>query len=352
MPAVRVTMADVARLAGVSVTTVSHVLNETRFVADPARRRVLSAVAASGYTPNSLARAMATSTTESIGLALPAMSKSTFTGLLQVMENEVRAAGFSLLLADTEDNPVQELRVIQALHARRVDGVVIAPSRPRGPALRFLAERAVPTVVVDRFASQKFDQVGTENQEATARLSQHLAGLGHRRIALVSGLPGLSTTTERVRGFELGLLRSGVTLDPRLVVSGQGDADRTQTVVTRLLTSPNPPTAMVTANNLMTIGAMRALRALHLEVPRDLPLVAFDDFDWADLFRPRLTAIAQPIYEIGHRAVSLLLARIENPDRPASTVRIPAQFMHRESCGCVQPGARSADHPRSNAVIP
>jgi LacI family transcriptional regulator len=268
-----------------------------------------------------------------------------------VMENEVRAAGFSLLLADTEDDPVQELRVIQALHARRVDGVVIAPSRPRGPAIRFLAERDVPTVVIDRFASQKFDQVGTENQEATALLSAHLAGLGHRRIALLSGLPGLSTTTERVRGFELGLFRSGLPVDPRLVVSGQGDADRTQTAVTRLLTSADPPTAMVTGNNLMTIGAMRAMRALQLEVPRDIALVAFDDFDWADLFRPRLTAIAQPIYEIGHRAVSLLLQRIENPDRPTSTVRIPAQFMHRESCGCVQPGVRAPEQAPSGSVV-
>lgn len=332
----RVTMADVARLAGVSITTVSHVMNETRFVAEPARQRVMEAVARSGYTPDSLARAMATSSTESIGLALPAMSKPSFDGLLAAMEAEVRTAGYGLLLADTEDDPEQELRAVRTLHARRVDGVLIAPSKPRAPAVRFLRERQVPIVVVDRFVSPALDQVGTENVEATAQLAGHLIELGHRRLAMISGLPGLSTTVERIRGYELGLARGGLPDDARLVVSGHGDAAKAQAVVTRLLESADPPTAVITGNNLMTIGVMRALRALRVEVPRDLALVVFDDFDWADLFRPRLTAIAQPVTEIGRLAVRLLLQRIEQPGRPAVTRRLPAQFVHRESCGCVE----------------
>ncbi|WP_254651168.1 LacI family DNA-binding transcriptional regulator [Streptomyces sp. GbtcB7] len=330
----KVTMADIAKLAEVSVTTVSHVLNETRFVADEPRRRVLAAVAETGYTPNSVARSIATSTTETIGLALPAMSKPAFTDLLVHIEAEVRSTRYSLLLIDTEDDPARELRVVQELHARRVDGVLIAPSKRRAPAMKFLAERGIPTVVIDRFVSKKFDQVGVENTESTATLVDHLVEVGHRRIAMISGFPGLSTTSERVSGFEKGLERHGLAADPQLMISGHGDEQHANDAVHRLLALPGPPTALITGNNLMTIGAMRALTELDLEVPRDVALAGFDDFPWADLFRPRLTTVAQPSSEIGQTAVQLLVQRIADPERPPRTLRLASRFMHRESCGC------------------
>lgn len=329
------TMADVARSAGVSVATVSHVLNGTRFVREETRQRVLQAIEQAGYIHNTLARSLATAKTRTVALALSAISNPYFMDLVHAAEVHVRQAGFMMFLADTHDRPDEELRVVQAMHQRRVDGFLLAPSPdPERQALQYLERHRVPTVLVDRMPSNRFDQVGTENVEATSQLVEHLAALGHRRIAFVSGLEGLATTTERVQGYRLGLDRSGLPYEARLVRTGASDVEPARDAVHRMLAATDPPSALVVANNRMTIGAMRAVRELGLRVPDDLALVAFDDFEWADLFQPRLTTIAQPTYALGAQAVRMLLERIAEPDRAPRSVRLTPQFVHRESCGC------------------
>jgi LacI family transcriptional regulator len=171
-----------------------------------------------------------------------------------------------------------------------------------------------------------------------AGLVTHLAGLGHRRIGLVAGLPGLSTTAERIAGYRQGLTTARLPYDDHLVVHGDSESAGAERATAALLSLSAPPTALVTANNAMTIGALRALRERGLSVPDDLALCCFDDFAWADLFSPRLTAIAQPSREIGAQAVRVLLERLDRPDRPARTVRLDCTFMHRTSCGCPDPG--------------
>ncbi|MFJ3819643.1 LacI family DNA-binding transcriptional regulator [Streptomyces nodosus] len=335
------TMADVARRAGVSVATVSHVLNETRRVLPHTRRAVLDAVEALGYTPNTLARSLVTSRTRSIGLAVSAISNPYFTEILQGVEARALEHGYGLLIADPHDDPEQECKAVRLLHERRVDGVIVAPSAdPRG-LLALLARHSVPTVFLDRLveeeragASFRFDQVCAENTAPMARLVSHLAGAGHRRIGLVAGLPGLSTTTERIDGYRHGLVAAGLPHDERLVTGGDSAAEGAERATTALLSLADPPTALVTANNAMTIGALRALRERGLSVPDDLALCCFDDFAWADLFAPRLTAISQPSKEIGARAVQLLLDRLDAPDRPSRTERLSCAFVHRTSCGC------------------
>lgn len=338
------TMADVARSAGVSVATVSHVLNGTRPVLPHTRQAVLDAVEELGYTPNGLARSLVTSRTRSIGLAVSAISTPYFTDILQGVESSALEHGYSLLIADPHDDPVHERKVVQLLHERRVDGLIVAPSaRPR-ELLAYLTRHAVPAVFLDRLVSTGadaedgqapgFDQVCAENAEPTAGLVTHLASLGHRRIGLVAGLSGLSTTSERINGYRQGLAAAGLPHDERLVVHGDSSADGAERATAALLSLAVPPTALVTANNAMTIGALRALRERGLSVPGDMALCCFDDFDWADLFSPRLTAVAQPGRELGARAVQVLLDRLAAPDRPARTVRLPCTFVHRTSCGC------------------
>ncbi|MEU3982726.1 LacI family DNA-binding transcriptional regulator [Streptomyces sp. NPDC026672] len=340
------TMADVARSAGVSVATVSHVLNGTRPVLPHTRQAVLDAVDTLGYTPNTLARSLVTSRTRSIGLAVSAISNPYFTEIVQGVEAGALEAGYSLLIADPHDDPGHERKVVQLLHERRVDGMIVAPSAEPGDLVAYLRRHAVPTVFLDRLVdlgaedsadSPRFDQVGAENEEPMARLVTHLAGLGHRRIGLVAGLPGLSTTSERIAGHRRGLAAAGLPHDDRLVVSGNSESGGAERATAALLSLAEPPTALVTANNAMTIGALRALRDRGLSVPDDIALCCFDDFAWADLFSPRLTAIAQPGREIGARAVQVLLERLAAPDRPARTVRLPCAFVHRTSCGCAEP---------------
>jgi len=330
-----VTMATVARRAGVSVATVSHVLNGTRYVREETRRLVLDAIDETGYIHNTIARSLVTTSTRTIGLAISAISNPYFMDLVHAIQTEIRHAGYTLLLADTRDDPDEELRVIQSLHQRRVDGYLLAPSADHDRrALRYLADHDLPAVLVDRLAWDHFDQVGTENLQATSELVEHLASKGHHRIALLCGLDGLSTTTERLDGYRLGLERSGLPHDPRFVAPGASDIDPARSAVHHLLALPEPPTAIVAANNRMTIGAMKGLRDLGLTVPDDIALVSFDDFEWADLFHPRLTVVAQPIPDIGAEAVRLLLNRLNDPQQPPQTVRLAPRFIHRESCGC------------------
>ncbi|MEU4154035.1 LacI family DNA-binding transcriptional regulator [Streptomyces sp. NPDC026659] len=371
------TMADVARRAGVSVATVSHVLNDTRPVLPHTRQAVLDAVDALGYTPNTLARSLVTSRTRSIGLAVSAISNPYFTEILQGVEAAALAEGYSLLIADPHDDPEHELKVVQLLHERRVDGMIVAPSARPDELVAYLRRQAVPTVFLDRVITRDdddgsgsgdgevaerpagpgrdgqltsqaggFDQVCAENSEPMARLVTHLAGLGHRRIGLIAGLPGLSTTSERITGYRRGLAAAGLPYDADLVVSGSSESAAAEHATADLLSRPAAPTALVTANNAMTIGTLRALRERGLSVPGDIALCSFDDFAWADLFSPRLTAVAQPSREMGARAVQVLLDRLAAPDRPTRTVRLPCAFVHRTSCGCpeeVRGGAEGAD---------
>lgn len=329
------TMATVAAEAGVSITTVSHVLNGTRRVNEKTSARVHAAIERTGFRPNSIARALAGARTRSIGLAMSGISNPYFMDVIAAIEAEAADHGYALLLGDTHDEPEKELQMVQELVLRRVDGLLIAPS-PGADAnvLRYLSTQTVPTVLVDRFLPVDLDQVGTENEEPTAQLVEHLVDLGHRRIGLVAGLADMSTTDERIRGYRTALHRRGLPVDEGLITVGRIPYAPAHPAVERLLDGHDPATALVVGSNSMTIRVLRALRERGLTVPDDLALVAFDDFEWSDLFHPRLTVIAQPTREIGSQAVKLLLSRLDEPHRAPQSLRLPATFVHRDSCGC------------------
>ncbi|MBV2357717.1 LacI family transcriptional regulator [Streptomyces sp. J2-1] len=357
------TMSDVARRAGVSVATVSHVLNGTRPVLPHTRRAVLDAVDALGYTRNTLARSLVTSRTRTIGLAVSVIGNPYFTEILQGVEAAALAAGYGLLVSDPHDDPAHEREVVRLLHERRVDGVIVAPSPRPHDLLAYLTRHAVPAVLLDRLpppaepagagagaAPPRFDHVGAENTEPMTALVAHLTGLGHRRIGLVAGLPGLSTTAERTTGYHRALTAAELPRDPALVVSGNSESAGAERATAALLALPEPPTALVTANNTMTIGALTALGGRGLAVPDDIALCCFDDFAWAGLFSPRLTAVAQPGREIGARAVALLLDRLADPGRAPRTERLPCRLVHRTSCGCPDPGSAPGLHSELRTV--
>ncbi|MEJ2869358.1 LacI family DNA-binding transcriptional regulator [Actinomycetospora sp. OC33-EN08] len=331
-------MADVARRAGVSTATVSHVLNNTRAVSADTRAAVMSAVEETAYTPNTVARSLATNRTTTIGLVLSAISNPYFGELLSSAESAAAAAGYTLLLVDPHEDPAYERTVVARLHHHRVDGVVLAPSADPTEALDYLARHEVPTVLLDRLVpdgrAATLDQVGSENHDATATLTRHLVEHGHRRIALVAGLSGLTTTEERRRGFAHALDDAHVPRDPALEVSGESATDPARAAMAKLLALPEPPTAVVVGNNSMTIGVVAALREAGARVPDDVAVVAFDDFAWADLFSPRLTVMAQPFERIAAEAVRLLLRRRARPEASPEVLRLPPSFVVRESCGC------------------
>lgn len=327
-----VTMSDVARVAGVSATTVSHVINKTRKIEPETERAVLAAIEETGYLNDRVARSLRTGKTMTIGLAISAISNPYFADVVHAIERTVSANGHSLLLADTHDVPAHELRAVTDLLAHRPDGILIAPSSDPQTALDRIASRRIPTVLIDRVHSEignwPFDAIGVENLEPTAQLVEHLIDQGHRRIAMVAGKEGLQTTVERVQGFHEGMRRRGLDTTDADVAYGADDAGN---AVDALLALPDPPTALVMGNNQTTIDSLRRLAERGVRVPDDLALACFDDFPWADLFHPRLTAMRQPVDQLGSQAVTMLFERMASPELPSRQVRLQPELIVRDS---------------------
>ncbi|GAA3557478.1 LacI family DNA-binding transcriptional regulator [Amycolatopsis ultiminotia] len=334
----RPTQRDIAEMAGVSITTVSHVVNGTRAVAEDTKAAVLRAIETTGYTGDAIARSLVTGGTRSIGMAISLVANPYFAALMQAIEQEASANGYTVLLADTHDTADTERDVIRTLRSRRVDGLLVTPVPGAGAVIDELVSLDVPIVLMDRLTTRTdVDQVGAENIQATSALTAHLAALGHRRIGMISGAPGLPTSDERVLGYRLGLGRAGLTWAPDLVTCGHSSRAGGALALSTLLALPEPPTALVVANDSMMVGVLHESRRRGLRLGRDLPVVVYDDVEWAEFVDPPLTTMAQPIEAIGRRAVQLLLARLSDPTRQAETVRLPPTLRHRESCGCQGP---------------
>ncbi len=332
------TMADVARLAGVSATTVSHVLNGTRPVAPATEQAVRRAVSKTGYRHNLAARALATQSTDTVGLAMSVVTNPFFAELVRNIERRLRDAGYTLILADTADDPSVALNVTNHLLARRVSGLVVSPledNRLFTRAVKDLLAQRFPLVLLDRRSNLAADQVYSECVEATYSLTMHLASLGHTRIGYVMGANHVMSTRDRLAGYRKAVRDAGLATDPRLILAGESDEQiTTRAVLEHFAGGRRTTTGLVVSNNQMTLGVMRALRRLGMRIPRDLAIVSYDDLDWADLATPPLTAMAQDHAALAAHATELLLARLRDPDRAPQTVVVPTTFHHRTSCGC------------------
>ncbi|PRX47516.1 LacI family transcriptional regulator [Prauserella shujinwangii] len=237
--------------------------------------------------------------------------------------------------ADVSEDVRAELSSVRALRAQGVDGVLLSPSPGADTVVTELVRLGVPTVLVDRLAVRTdVDQVGAENVQATSALAEHLAALGHRRIGLVGGAPGLAASEERALGYRLGLGRAGLTFDQALVACGRSTPDGAAVAARGLLDGSDPPSALVVGGESMLAGVLREAHRRGLRVGTDLALACYGDAPWVRDADPPVTAAAQPVREIGHTAVRLLLARLAEPDRPQETVRLPPALLHRASCGC------------------
>ena len=303
-----VTISDVSRIANVSVSTVSHVINGTKNVSEKTKNKVLAAIESTGYTQNFVAKALKSSETKTIGLVISDTRNQYFIDVIYAINSEAAKYGYTVLLASSDDNSKKELDIIKTFYERRVDGIILSPTTDsESKSVPFINKVSMPVVYIDRMPATIGDWVGTENEKATETLTNHLIGLGHTRIAIVVGLRGINTTEERIVGYKNALHKAGIEFDPRFVVSGESRSEpskvKTKEMISKMMNDGTCPTAIIATNNLMVLGTMRALHELGLSVPEDIALVAFDDFEWADLFQPRLTTIVQPCYDIGTKAV-------------------------------------------------
>lgn len=246
-----------------------------------------------GYVNDGVARAMRTGATRTIGLVMSAISNPYFGDVFHSIEELCTERDYSLLLADTHDDRDGEKRAVADPLRHRPAGVILAPSAFPGEVITAIASRTIPLVCIDR-VTPGIDSVGVENEEPVRKLVAHLLQLGHRRISMVAGRRGLTTTEERIRGFTTAMAAAGLQVTRESVLDGDSRASGAFNAVAAAVRSIEPPTALVIANNQMTIGAIRALRDAERLVPRDIALVACDDFEWSDLLSPRLTRSPSP----------------------------------------------------------
>ncbi len=326
------TMIDVARRARVSTATVSRVLSESIPVAAATRERVLRAVRELDYRPNAVARSLRVERTQTLGLIVGDVLNPFFAELSRAVEEAARSAGYTLIVANADEDAEREERYARVLLDRRVDGLLVSTAGSASPAIDLAARSGVPLVLVDRGADgARAPVVRANGTRAIDDLVAHLVRLGHERIAIVSGPRGISTGAERLDAFERSLARHGVDLPASYVAFGDFRAESGERAAARLLALDRPPTAMFVADNLMTLGALRTIRRLRLRVGADIALASFDDIPWFDVFEPPMTAIAQPTAEIGVAAVAAVHALIA--DEPVPAVDLTCRLVVRASCG-------------------
>lgn len=328
------TVADVAKHAGVSTATVSHVINRTRIVSPETTSRVEAAITATGFLPNPYARALRASTTQTLGFLASDIANPFSTAVMKGIEMAVRAADHSLLVANSGDGAQSQQAALTMLERRRVDGLIVALTADVDDAtVNRLRTFPVPVVLLDRSADLDADQVLVENTVSTSTLIDRLLDRGHERIAVVAGEEHHSTTQERVSGWKMALGRAGLPVPLDLLRFCGRDPRAAQAWVEYLWRLPASarPTAVFSTNTDMTQGLYRAVSQLGIESPSELSMVAFDDFEWADLLRPALTCLAQPREELGMQAVALLLERLTDPALPTRVVRLNPTMKLRSS---------------------
>ena len=326
------TLHDVARHAGVSPMTVSRVVNGTGPVSPERRVRVERALADLGYVPNAVARNLRTKRSDTVGLVLPDMTNPFFTTLAQGVETALREAGVSLLLTNTDEREEEERRIVPVLLQHQVDGLLIVPAADGAEAVRLCRDQGVPVVLVDRRSDvDDGDVVRSDAETGSLELGRLLVGLGHRQTAVLTGPGAVRTAVDRVTGFSCAFKEAG--LPAPAVEHGRFTIESGVAMARSAMARDPRPTALFAANNFIAIGVMHALDGLGLRVPEDVALVAFDDLPSAMITFPFFTVAAQPAFEMGQRAVAMLLERQANPDAPAQDVVFAAELVIRRSSG-------------------
>jgi LacI family transcriptional regulator len=304
---------QVALRAGVSVTTVSHALNGTRFVSDAARAKVEEAAHALGYVPSEVARWLKHSTTRTLGMLVPNNSNPYFAEIIRGVERYCYGAGYSLLLCNSDDDAQRQADRLRVLGERRVDGLVLVASGEDAQIVACCKDLHLPLVLVDReIDSIAADLVEVDHAAGGELATAHLLSLGHDRVACIGGPAKLRPSQQREAGWRLALAKAGIKPRADELVRGDFGPQGGAAALTRLLRSARPPSAVFVCNDLMAIGALHAAHAAGVNVPGDLSVVGFDDIELAAYTTPGLTTVAQPKEAIGTAAAKLVLERLRD----------------------------------------
>jgi LacI family transcriptional regulator len=328
------TIVDVANRAGVAAITVSRVVNDSGPVSTQVRARVGQAIAELGYVPNSVARSLRSKKTDTIALVLTDMTNPFFTTVARGVEDAASDAGLMLFICNTDERDDDEQRYVRMVLQRQVDGLLLVPARAGAAAIKQCRDHATPVVVLDRrLKAQVADVVRADSKGGAFELGRLLVSLGHRSTAILSGPRSVSTADDRVAGFRQALAEANQAEPPR-VFRGEYTIESGRAMARQAMDVTPRPTALFAANNFIAIGALQALDEMHVRVPEDVAVVAFDDLPAAMVAFPFLTVAAQPAYEMGQRSVAVLLDRISaGATEKFHEVVLPTQLVVRRSSG-------------------
>jgi LacI family transcriptional regulator len=336
---------DIARLAGVSRSTVSRVVNDDPRVSEAVRARVKAVIAEHNYHPNAAARSLASRRTRVVGLLIPAMASEIFSDpwfpvMIQGCMDGCQEQDLSLmLLMESETDPEAANRLIgRMLHGRHLDGVVVATSLVDPVGSRILDRHRLPYVVIGRTSSPDASWVDIDNRAAAREVTAHLLDHGRRRAVMLAGPASHQASLDRVAGFERAAAEAGV---PAAVHDAEFDQRVAYDIAKALLSGPDPPDAIFAASDVMAVGVVQAARRLQVAIPDNLGVVGFDDIHPTRMAALGITSMRQPARELGHRAIEILSKRIETPDSPPIHEVLPTQLIIRASCG---------SHPASDQI--
>lgn len=336
---------DVAKEARVSVFTVSAVINKKSHVGSRLRQRVEAAVRKLNYRPNLLARSFAKRQTHTLGIVVPDISNPFFPLVIRGAEDAAQKHGYNILLCNSDDRPDKEQLGLELLLSKRVDGILLTktPGALHPSTRQMIADVQVPFVLLMRtYPALTRDAVITDDYKGAFEAVSHLARVGHRRIALAGGPLKVSNGRARRKGFLDALKAHALTFDPELVFEGDYRFESGYRAGHTLLA--RKPDGVYVANYLMTVGFLKAADEIGMKCPESFGLVSFDDYPWLDFFRPALTTVELPKYQVGYEAAELLLRRISG-DRSASVViKLEPQLRVRESCGFASQMRQTSAH--------
>jgi len=329
----RATIEDVAARAGVSIATVSHVLNRTRFVSPELTERVLAAVRDLDYEPDPVARGLRNRSTNLVALVIPDITNPYFPAFARGAQDVVAEHGYAAIVCNTDRNPDREREFLHMLRRQRVEGIILNPAGAAADEILPIQASGIAIVLLgEQINHPKFDAVMIDNVQAAFDMVSYLIKRGHRRIAHLAGWQTIISGRQRLQGYRRALEMHGLAVDNTLVIEGPWTKSGGSEAMRRLLAVRPLPTAVFAANDLMAIGAMIAVQQAGLKIPDDVAVAGFDDIEEAGCVAPALTTVNQPKYEIGRRAAQILLRRLhkEGP-RKRQRVVLPHQLVIRAS---------------------
>ena len=339
----RVSIKDIARVAGVSHSTVSRALADSSLVAPETKRRIQHIAREMGYTPSAIARGLVTKRTATIGLVVTTIADPFIAEVVRGVEENALDNGYSVILSNSNAEPERELACVRTLREKRVDAIIVTSSRVGRLYVPLLEELGIPVVLINNQHEGRYmHSVRTDNHRGGRLVGEHLLSLGHRRIAYISGPPNAHSSLERLEGGRFALQKHGLDILDDWVAPGNGRANGGQTGVDILLQRSPHPTAIFCYNDMTAIGALQAIKSAGLRVPDDLSLIGYDDIAFATFVDPPLTTVAQAKYTLGQRAMDLTLNLLNEQEEAGDIVLVP-RLVKRASCAPPSPRVPQQD---------